>query len=364
MQFHLSAAQENLREQVRRVLDERFSTTRLREAEGSDHGFPQDLWDAGVHQGWAAHAGHSLLDTCVLLEEVGRSGVTLPLVTSAGVATTILRHSPPGPVRDTALQAIAAGGIIAPALIDEHGRNEFDAVRLPLTAAGDGYTVSGAKVFVPFASAATELLVTVVTSSGDTAIALVDTAADGVSISRHQTKVGVPLSSVGFDEVSVPADRLLIQGEAADAALRAGLDVGSLLSTAEAVGMSEALIAMTAAYVTGRRAFDRPIGAFQAVAHPCADMRISADAIRILVQQAAWLVDSEMGADEEIPATKALANEHFQRLANDAFRLHGALAFSNECDVQLYMRRLQGFFTTFGETQESYERAAAALGMR
>ena len=92
-------------------------------------------------------------------------------------------------------------------------------------------------------------------------------------------------------------------------------------------------------------------------------MRVSAEVIRILVRQAAWLVDNDQPADEEIPATKALANEHFERVLNDAYRLHGALGFSAECDVQLFMRRLQGFFSSFGETQESFERAAAALGM-
>ena len=371
MDFRLSPAQQQLQERARRLLGDQFSTALVREAEASAEGFPRALWDAGVRLGWPGipleekfgGGGGGLLDMCVLLEEAGRAGATLPLVVSSGAAAAMLQRSPHGAQRDRLLQAIASGAIVSPALIDEQGRNEWDAVRLPLLPVGDDYRLSGKKVLVPFASVANELLVTAATTNGDTAIVAVDPTSQGVSMTRHHSKIGVPLSSVAFDDVLVPPERLIHEGEGAGAAQHVGLQTGSLLATAEAVGMCEALTTMTAKYVTEREAFGRPIGTFQAVAHPCADMRISADSVRILVQQAAWLVDNGQSADEEIPATKALANELFERVANDAFRLHGALGFSNECDVQLFMRRLQGFFGSFGETQESFERAARALGI-
>ncbi|MEL7208481.1 MAG: acyl-CoA dehydrogenase, partial [Actinomycetota bacterium] len=307
--------------------------------------------------------GRGLLDLCVLSEEMGRAGATLPLGVSSGVAATMLQRSPQGSHRDRLLRSIAEGSIVSPALIDEQGRNEWDAVRLPLRPEGGAHVLSGTKVLVPFAAVADEILITAATLNGETAIVAVDPATDGVTITVHHSKVGVPLASIVLTDVLVPTDRLLHVGHEARDALDAGLQIGSLLATAEAVGMCEALITLTAAHVTRREAFGQPIGTFQAVAHPCADMRVSADAIRILCQQAAWLLDNGLRADEEIPATKALANEHFERVANDAYRLHGALGFSTECDVQLYTRRLQGFFGSFGETQESYERAAAALGI-
>lgn len=371
MDFRLTPAQQDVQGRARRLLDSQFSTVHVREAEASAEGFPRALWDAGVGLGWPGIAlaeefgggGRGLLDMCVLVEETGRAGATLPLVVSSGAAASMLQRSPRGAQRDRLLGAIAAGTIVSPVLIDEQGRNEWAAVRLPLRPAGDDYRLSGTKVLAPFASVANELLVTAATADGGTAIVAVDAATEGVAITPHHSKVGVPLASVEFIDVLVPSARLVHQGDGAAEALRAALQTGSLLATAEAVGMCEALITMTADYVSRREAFGRPIGTFQAVAHPCADMRISADSIRILVQQAAWLLDSGRSADEEVPATKALANELFERVANDAYRLHGALGFSNECDVQLFMRRLQGFFGSFGETQESFDRAATALGM-
>lgn len=369
MDFRLSSVQVEIRERARQLLAE-FSTDHVRDAEVSADGFPRALWEAGIRLGWPKLSvpaefggGGGLLDLCVALEETGRAGATLPLVGCSGTVATMLQRAPAGDHRDRLLQEIASGTIVAPALIDEDGRNEWDDPRIELQLAGDDFVLSGTKVLVPFASVADELLITAVTAAGESAIVAVEAVADGVTITRHHSKVGVPLASVTLSDVHVSSSRIIQVGDDARASLEAGLHAASLLASAEAVGMCEALVTMTAEHATQRSVFGRPLGTFQAVSHPCADMRVSVDAIRILVQQAAWLVDNGHGADEEIPATKALANEHFERVSNDAYRLHGALGFSTECDVQLYTRRLQGFFGSFGETQECYERAAAAVGM-
>lgn len=372
MDFLPNPDQQHLIEQAQSLVDRQFSSAHVREAEASVDGFPRALWDAGVDFGWSGllvadefgGAGGDLLDMCLLVEATARAGATLPLVVSSGVAVTMLETSPPSGPRDALLRTITAGRIVAPALIDAQARNEWDPASLPLRVQDDGtYRMSGTKMLVAFASAATELLVTVATDDGRPGIVAVDAAAEGVTITRHLAKVGVPLAAIEFADVVVPAERLIHQGEEAVAAIHAGLQTGSLLATAEAVGWVEALIALTVDHVTTRQAFDRPIGAFQAVAHPCADMRISSDAVRILLQQAAWTVDNGGDAGEAVPAMKAIANEQFERVSNDAYRLHGALAFSTECDVQLFTRRLQGYFGSFGETNESFERAASAAGI-
>ena len=139
--------------------------------------------------------------------------------------------------------------------------------------------------------------------------------------------------------------------------------MGTLLSIAEAIGYTEAIKEMTAEYVSKRVAFGRPIGTFQAVAHPCADMHISSEAIRMLTYEAAWRLDNEKEAVEEVMSTKALANELFERVANDAFCVHGAEGFYERCDVQLFMRRVRSFCATLGETHETLDRAAIAIGM-
>lgn len=371
MEFELNEVQRELHERAQRLLSTSFSSDVVREAEASPDGFPLALWHAAVEAGWpsvalpAAAGGdeHGLLEACVLLEEIGRNGASLPLVTTSGVSATMLSAAPAGPERDRLLKAIAAGAIVSPALIDEHGRNEWDDERLLLESDGDGHRLRGTKILVPFGAAAADLLVTVTSEELGAAIVAVTLGDDAVTVTSHHARTGVPLASVEFADVAIPAERVLHHGDGAVTAKHEALKIGTLLSTAEAIGMCEALISMTATHVTNRMAFGQPIGTFQAVSHPCADMRVSADAVRMLVREAAWLLDNGQPADVQVPAVKGLANEHFERVVNDAYRLHGALGFSNECDVQLFMRRLHGFFASFGETQESYERAAKALGM-
>ena len=368
MDFNLNFVQSQLQESARRMLEDRLTPELIREAEESDDGFPRAIWDEGVQLGWTGISlpeefgggGCSLLDMCVLVEEIGRGGATLPLVVSSGLAATTLQNCPQGEQRDRLLADIATGKIVCPVLIDEQGRNEWDAVRLPLNAEG---MLSGKKILSPFASVADDLLVTAVTPDGDTTILVVNPDSDGIKISRHHTNIGVPLFSVEFDAVSVSDEMIINRGESALTALQVGLQTGSLLATAEAIGLSEALIKMATEYVTVREAFGQPIGSFQAVAHPCADMKINTDTIRLLVHEAAWMVDGDQNATEEIASTKALANEEFAVVANNAFRVHGAIGYSKEYDLQLFYRRLQGFCQTMGETQDSLERAAVAVGM-
>ena len=371
MDFNPSFVQSQLQESAQRMLEDRLSPDLIREAEESADGFPRAVWDEGIQLGWPSVSlpeefgggGCGLLDMAVLAEEIGRGGATLPLVVSSGVVATTLQHSAQSEHRDRYLNAIAAGKIICPALIDEQGRNEWDRVRLPLTPQEGGHRLSGKKILVPFASVADELLVTTVLPDGEVTLLVVGSKVPGLSIRRHHTMIGVPLFSAEFSDVAITDENIVHRGEDALAALQVGLQTGSLLATAEALGISEALIKMATEYVTVREAFGQPIGAFQAVAHPCADMHINTTMVRLLVHEAAWLLDTGRNAAEEIASTKALANEEFARLANDAFRVHGAIGYSKEYDLQLFIRRLQGFCQTLGETRDSLERAAVAAGM-
>ena len=371
MDFLLTDHQADLQKTARGAVLAAYSTQNIRETETSAEGFPADVWEEGVKLGWSGVTipeefggdGGDLLDLCALLEEIGRSGATLPLVASAGVCGEILKQLPASPHRDRCLSAIASGKIIAPTLIDENGRNEWDQVQLPLRSDGADYKLSGTKMFVPFGANAKELLVTAVADNGDTVILIVDARAEGVSVTRHHSEVGVPLSWIAFKDVEVSADRILQRGKDAVSALRSALRTGALLATAEAVGTCEAIKKIASEYVINRQAFGRAIGSFQAVAHPCADMHISIETIRVLTQESAWRLDTGKDAVEEIESTKALANELFERVANDAFCMHGAEGYAEACDLQLFMRRVRGFCQTLGETQECLERAAQAIGV-
>lgn len=371
MDFSLSFEQARLQDGARKLMAAKLSSEQIRLAEKSEHGFPTDVWAEGRNLGWPAlmiseaHGGDgcSLLDMCVLLEEVGRGGASLPLLYSSGLAATILQNCDRGDKRDAALSAIASGSVVIPALIDEGARNEWDQVSTRIEENHGGYRITGFKVMVPYASYAHEFVVTAIDDAGLLRLVLVDPALEGLTIKPHRSNAGVPTFSVHFSDVDINADKVIGSGDKAAVALGSGLNVGALLATAEAVGMCEAMIALSSDYASVREAFGKPIGAFQAVSHLCSEMRVSTDTVRMLVHSAAWQDDHGASALEEIHSTKAVANELFERLSNDAFRVHGAIGFSNEYKLQSFLRRMQWFMHSLGETTELYERASSALGM-
>lgn len=357
---------------TRQFLAADFSFERARRAEESLDGFDAELWSRVTSEGWnaaslaaaAGGSGRGLADLCAVAEELGRSAASTPLVASSGLAATLLHSVPSSPLVDQLLTKLSTqGAVITAALVEEAGRDERTPPKLVVNRTSGGITVSGVKLLVPYASAADVFLVSLSDGQGELVIGAVDGAAAGVTAMRHRTTGGDPLFRVQFDGVEVPEERILARGAAATAALDAGLDAAAVVAMAEAIGYCEGIIDLTTEHAKSREQFGRLIGSFQAVSHPLADMRIRTDACRLLMLEAAWLIDQGSLATLEVASAKAFTNEAVARTAIDGHRLHGAIGYSNECDLQLLTRRARAFCLAYGGTDEQLERAANALGL-
>lgn len=372
MDLTLNDTQELIQDGARRLLTDAYDSDVIRAAEQSDVGFAAELWTQIAELGWTALAlpedvgggGCGLLDLCILAEQLGRAAASTPLVDTAGFAASFLRAIEPTTLSAELLRQLATTAtVIVPALADADNRDDRSAPSSVLTEADDGVSVSGAKVLVPFAHAAQVLLVSVTTPNGDPAVVAIDADADGASRTRHDATGGVPLFLVEFDDVTVAPECVLARGAAADRALDAARDAATVLATAEAVGLCEAMTLLGAEYAANRKQFGQPIGGFQAVAHRLADMRINTDACRLLVAEAAWMLDQGGDATLEVAGTKVFANEVVVEMIHSAHAVHGAIGYSTEYDLQLFTRRARAFCLSHGDTDRQTERAAVALGL-
>ena len=372
MQFHLNDTQAMLREGARRLLAKEFDSAQARAAEASADGFSQTLWSQLTHLGWnavllpetAGGGGLGALELCVLAEEMGCAAASTPLLISSGMAATCLKLMSPHPLATQLLNMLAStDSVITAALIDDSGRDERTQPRLLLQEGESGLRLSGIKQLVPYASIARVLLVSTSTADGETALLAIDRESSGLTFRRNQTLGADPLFEVRFNNVGVTDDQVLARGPAANVALNKGLEVATVVAMAEAVGYCEGIIRLTVEHAKVREQFGQAIGAFQAVAHPLADMRIQTDACRLLTLEAAWLLGQGKPAELEIASAKVLANEAVEKIAVDGHRLHGAIGYSKEHDVQLYTRRARAFCVAWGDTERQIERAAAALGL-
>ena len=376
MQFHLNETQRLLQDGVRRFVAAEFDSGKSRAIEASDDGFSSEVWSQLNELGWSSVAvpeaagggGLGMLELCVLAEEMGRAAASTPLLVSSGMATSCLKSLPAHPLATRLLKALAeTDDVITLALIDESGRDERTKPKLKLRADDNGSRLSGIKQLVPYASVAKVLLVSTSTQDGETApetaIIAIDRDSPGISMRRNQTLGADPLFEVRFEDVAVAKDRVLARGAAAASALDASLGVATVIAIAEAVGYCEGIMGLAVEHAKVREQFGQPIGAFQAVSHPLADMRIQTDAVRLLTLEAAWLLDQGRPAELEIASAKVLANDAVEKITVDGHRVHGAIGYSKEHDVQLYTRRARAFSVTWGDTEREIERAAVALGL-
>jgi alkylation response protein AidB-like acyl-CoA dehydrogenase len=167
-----------------------------------------------------------------------------------------------------------------------------------------------------------------------------------------------------LEGVRVGPDDVLVAGKGAAAAIERMIDEGALAVTAEASGAVEEALRITIRYANQRIQFGQPIGHFQAVKHPIAEMYTDLESFKSLLYYGAWALES---APEEVSRfaslAKAYATDVFVRAGVDCVVLHGAIAFTVDYDIQLYFKRSKWMRPAFGDAPSHYERALALRGV-
>ncbi|MGQ0826274.1 MAG: acyl-CoA dehydrogenase family protein [Actinomycetota bacterium] len=359
MDLTLSDEQRLLAETARAFVARECPTARVRAIEMSPGGDDLELWRAMAGLGWAGllvpaeygGAGRGLGDLAVVCEEVGRAAAPVPLVASAVLATLPVLWAGSESQRRRWLRALAAGDCVGTLAVTEPG------MRDPWATPTMGHPpLRGTKLLVPFATAAG--LVVVATAAGFVAV---DPEQSGHACRRHDHLGGEPLYEITFD--GTDAEPLGSAGEGASLLARV-VDHAAIAALAYAVGLAQRALELAVQHARDREQFGRPIGAFQAVAHRCVDMRTDIDACRVLAHQAAWALDREGPADREVAAALVYAHDAIRRVFLNAHQVHGAIGFSTEHDLHLYTRRAKAFELAYGARARQRDRLAAAIGLR
>ncbi|MFB9323169.1 acyl-CoA dehydrogenase family protein [Cryptosporangium minutisporangium] len=142
------------------------------------------------------------------------------------------------------------------------------------------------------------------------------------------------------------------------------VDQVALGTAAWLVGAGQRLLDDTVAYVTARRQFGRLIGEYQAVKHALADVRVGLDFARPLVGGAARSLGSAVtpeDASREVSAAKVLASDAAHRAARTALQLHGAIGYTREFDLSLWLLRVRALLGAWGTPAFHRARIAASL---
>jgi alkylation response protein AidB-like acyl-CoA dehydrogenase len=376
MNFGFTEEQELLRKTARDFLAEHAPIKRIREVMEGEQSHAADIWSQMAELGWLGlalpeehgGAGLTLVELCIVLEELGRSLAPVPFLPTLIGATAILELGDPAQ-RAEWLPRIAAGECLATlAITEERGREEPGALGLAAKRAGDGWELTGRKLFVPDAGAA-DLFVVVARTGGEGAQGLglfvVPRDTDGLEVEALSSMDLLrPLGVVDLQNARVPGSALL--GAEADAwpKIERVLDRARVMICAEMTGGAEKCLEDSVAYAKERIQFGKPIGVNQVIKHKCADMLFEVESSRSITYYAAWAAGEDPG---EAPLAAAMAKSYvsdaYRHISAENIQIHGGVGFTWEYDCHLYFKRAKSDECWLGDATFHRERVARLLNV-
>jgi alkylation response protein AidB-like acyl-CoA dehydrogenase len=360
MNFDLTDEQQMLQAAARDFLAARLKSETIRKLAESDDAFSEDLWRQMSELNWPGlmvseqYGGQELgtVELAVLMEQLGYALMPGPILSSMLTAIA-LETAATDDQKERWLAPLATGerrGTLA--LWDAGAGWSPDDITLEPESTGGGYVLRGEKLFVLDAATADFF---VVGASGDRRF-IVERDAAGVSITPTPTIDDTRKQyAVRLDGVKV-GDDAAFGGEGAmgPARVRAFVAIA-----AELTGVAQRALEWAVDYAKERKQFNRPIGAYQAVSHRCAQMLLETEGARSASYYAAWAAENEAEtADLAASMAKAYASDAGTRVTGASLQVHGGIGFTWEHDLHFWLKRASADAVMFGDARWHRERVA------
>jgi alkylation response protein AidB-like acyl-CoA dehydrogenase len=372
LDLKFSAEQDMLRETVRAVCASASPLSVVRELEDDPVGYSPELWKQLAHLDLIGlqlpeafgGSGMSALESVVLYEEFGRSLAPSPHFVSSILSGGVLALAGSDAQKQEWLPRIVTGeAVLTPAWLEPENGFGPKGVQVRAVPDGDGFRITGVKRHVAFASSADRLVVLARTGDAPEAVDLflVDPAADGVTLTQQMTIASDTQYRVDLDQVRVTADDRIGPAGGGWASWDAVMHEGAILAAAQAVGGAQYAMEITVQYAKDRHQFDKPLGAFQALAHYLADGSTAVDGAEVLVHEAAWAHSEGRSVAKLAPMAKLFACQTFRDVTATAQQIFGGIGFTVEFDIQLYFRRAKQLQITWWDSRHLEELVASAV---
>ncbi|MGY0390558.1 acyl-CoA dehydrogenase family protein [Nocardioides sp. WG-D5] len=352
--FALSEEHQEIRKAIREICDAKIAPAAA--AVDEEARYPQEAHDALVEtEFFAPHVpeayggvGADALATVLVIEEIARADVSaslIPAVNKLGSLPVQIGGSEE--LKKKYLGALAAGqGNFSYCLSEPDAGSDAANQKTRAVRDGDFWVLNGVKRWITNAGVSEYYTVLAVTdpsmrSKGISAF-VVEKSDEGVSFGAPEKKLGIkgsPTREVYFDNVRIPADRLIgEEGKGFTYAMQT-LDHTRITIAAQAVGVAQGALDYALGYIKERKQFGKPIAEFQGVEFMVADMGMKIEAARQLTYAAAGR--SERG-DKDLTffgaAAKAFASDVAMQVTTDAVQLLGGYGFTRDYPVERMMR--------------------------
>jgi alkylation response protein AidB-like acyl-CoA dehydrogenase len=370
MDLELSEEQSELRDGVRRVLEEQCPPALVRAVhERGETGAA--LWQQMAALAWPglaideAHGGLGLgaVELCLVAEECGRAVAPGPFLATATQLAPLLQEARGSACAEDALARVAAGRLTGTVALAEDDRWDLGAIACRAERDGAGFRLTGRKSAV-FDGASAEEIAVVARGDAGLGVSLVPGAA-AKAAPRTLLDPTLPLADLLLDGAPVPAERVLVApGPAGARAAERALEVATVALALATVGTCRRIFEWTLEYTQVRRQYERPIGSFQALKHRLADMYLCVERATALGYYAALtLAEDDPRRAEAAALAKAEAGDCQRLVVEDGLQLHGGLGFTWEHDLHLWLKRAKAGDALLGGAAAQRARLAARLGL-
>jgi alkylation response protein AidB-like acyl-CoA dehydrogenase len=326
MNFDFSDDQQAIKRTAKDLLADRFKLDHVREmAEAGT--YDEDAWKELCELGWPGifideqygGQGLGIVELVILMEELGYTLAPVPFLSNA-----------------------AAGLMIQAAGSDEQKQRW-----LPGIASGEA---RGAAALVRGDEAK-------LVPDGDGAEVIVLCADGGVSVVERSAADVEPVATM--DSTRRYARVRAGGGEPLPGEVGPGIGAGLLAVSAELTGVAQRAMEMAVEYARDRKQFGRPIGAYQAVSHRCAQMLLETEGSRSATYYGAWTADAQP-EELELAASmaKAYASDAGWRVCSSSLQVHGGIGFTWEHDLHFFLKRAKVDALLWGSASEHRERVA------
>lgn len=328
---------------------------RLREHRGKLPGYDAALVRKMAELGWFGilvpeeygGLGLGLAEMAVVLQELGKGLLAEPLLATVVLAGQTILYGDNDALKKDLLPRMVEG-TLRPCVAWQEAAGGLELMPIETVARNIGgqTRLTGRKRFVGGAGESDGFLVTARDAQSDGQVAgIYWVAADskGLDVSYEWRADGSPSAILTLDSVEVGSSHVLSppSASALDGLGRA-VEQTCVMASAETLGVIEATLKMTLEYMRNRVQFGKAIGTFQALQHRAADLYIQQELVRAVLGDAVQTLDSGGSPDEcsKIASRcKSRSSEAGLRITREAIQLHGAIGFTDEYDLGLYVKR-------------------------
>ena len=331
-------------------------------------GYDSARWNEMVQLGWVGlrapercgGMGLGIEECAALLAETGR-GIGPEPLSAVGVLAMRALAGGEGTHNDDLMSGLVEGGrVIAVAWQEVAGALHASDCETRAISAANGWRLTGVKDYVHGAAQANILIVSARAPEG-VGLFAVQPGDKGVKLETRYFTDGATCHRVHLQDVEAPNFFCVAPPGKGETVLDAALDETRIAASAEMFGLSQRALDMTLDYLRQRKQFGKAIGSFQALQHRAVDLYVTTQMMRAAIDRAARAFEAADARDKALIASacKARCSDGALLIAKEAIQMHGAIGYTDEHDIGLFVRRAIKLAAWLGNGAQHRKRYAA-----